>query len=281
MNDLLFSQFIKHAAPYAKHPENKKGFYFDRQTMKPLINTPGFVKALEDFVALQEYYPPTDEKYGLSDVIESFGKGKVIFSDSWDDPFIKATESNSEIRDLVRTSLSPGSKEVWNNNSQKWDNFPNVNYVPYFAWGWTSAVSNKSRQKSAAFDYLGFFFNTENHFSDLVIGRFGVNPCRKSDFNVNFWIQKAGWNKSVARNYVNTLKQMSEKENKIIDLRIYQSRQYMHALSVGVYRAITGREEPQKALDGVAKRWEALTNQVGLEKQKKAYQQIINFENGK
>ena len=281
IHDLLFSQFIKHAAPYAKHPDCKQGFYFDSETMEPLINTPGFVKALEDFVALQKYYPSTKEKYKLSDVIESFGKGKVIFSDSWDDPFIKATENDSEIRNLVRTSLSPGSKKVWNSNTQQWDDFPDVNYVPYYAWGWTSAVSKKSRNKAAAFDYLGFFFNDENHFSDLVIGRFGVNPCRKSDFDFKFWTMKARWNEYVAKNYVNTLKKMSEMDNKILDLRIYKSRQYMHALSVGVYRALTGREEPQQALDGVAKRWMMLTKQVGIEKQRNAYVQIVNFENGK
>ena len=280
LNDLLFSQFIKHAAPYAKHPDCIKGFYFDHETMKPLINTPGFVQALEDFIALQKYYPLSKKQYKLSDVIESFGNGKVIFSDCWDDPFIKAMETNSKIKNKVNITLSPGSRKVWNNNTQQWNNFPEVNNVPYFAWGWTSAISKKSENKNAAFDYLGFFANNENHFSDLAIGRFGINPCRHSDLDVNFWIEKAGWEKSVAENYVKILKQMFEHKNKILDLRIYNSRQYMQALSVAVYRAITDRETPQEALDEVAKRWQQLTKQVGLKKQRKAYQQIVNFENG-
>jgi len=54
----------------------------------------------------------------------------------------------------------------------------------------------------------------------------------------------------------------------------------MHALSVGIYRALTGRDTPQLALDEVANKWTQLTKQVGIEKQKKAYEQIVKFENG-
>lgn len=279
-HDLLFSQFIKHAAPYAFHPDNNSGFYFDVNTMKPLINSPGFVEALKDFIALQKYYPDLKKEYGLADVIESFGKGEAIFSDCWDDPFIKAMENDSKIKTGITTSLSPGSRKAWNIKTQKWDKFTKINYVPYFAWGWTSAVSKKSKNKEAAFDYLGFFSNNENHFSDLAIGRFGVNPCRKSDLDIEFWTKNAGWDKKTAENYVATLTQMTASKKKILDLRIYQSRQYMHALSVGIYRALTGRDTPQLALDEVANKWTQLTKQVGIEKQKKAYEQIVKFENG-
>jgi len=63
-NEPLFSQFIKRAAPYAKHPDIRGGFYFDLKTMKPLINTPGFVEALKDFVDSQELYPPGGKSFG-------------------------------------------------------------------------------------------------------------------------------------------------------------------------------------------------------------------------
>ena len=43
-------------------------------------------------------------------------------------------------------------------------------------------------------------------------------------------------------------------------------------------RALTGRETPQAALDGVAERWRALTQRVGVEKQRAAYREIVEFE---
>jgi ABC-type glycerol-3-phosphate transport system substrate-binding protein len=56
------------------------------------------------------------------------------------------------------------------------------NQAPYIVWGWTAAVAKKSKNHEMAFDYLCFFANDANHQADIAIGRFGVNPFKKSDF---------------------------------------------------------------------------------------------------
>jgi multiple sugar transport system substrate-binding protein len=275
---LLGNQFIKRAAPYAKHPTVKGGFYFDLKTMEPLINTPGFVKALEDFVAARDLYPPGGNSFSFPQVIQSFGKGEAVFSDSWDDPFIQAMERGNPLRNKVAATISPGSRQVWNRKTGKWDNFPAVNYAPYVVYGWTSAVPRSTTHKEAAFDFLGFFGNSENHVSDLLVGRFGINPFRRSDLDKNFWTKRAGWDEAVASSYVQTLERMNKSKNRVLDLRIHRGQEYVHLLSVGVYRALTGRETPQSALDNVAKRWRQLTKNIGVEKQREAYRHLVHFE---
>lgn len=277
-DDLLFAQFIKRAAPYAKHPDVKGGFYFELETMQPLINTPGFVKALEDFVATRKYHPTSPKEHSLASSTESFGKGDAIFSDSWDDAFIEAMEPDSPIRNLVSALPSPGSRQVWNRRSNKWDIFPNVNYAPYIAHGWTAAVAANSKAKDAAFDFLGFFSNRQNHNSDLLVGRFGVNPFREGDLNESFWVKNANWDPIVAKSYINTIGTMSKSTNKVLDLRIHLSGQYMDSLSTGVYRALSERSTPQEALNIVADEWQQLTQRVGIDKQREAYRHIVNFE---
>jgi multiple sugar transport system substrate-binding protein len=275
---LLGNQFIKRAAPYAKHPDVKGGFYFDLETMEPLINTPGFVEALKDFVAAQDLYPPKGRAFSFPQVIRSFGNGEAVFSDSWDDPFIQAMEPDSPLRNKVAAAPSPGSRKVWNRKTRKWDAFPDVNYVPYIVYGWTSAVVRSSRHKEAAFDFLGFFGNKENHTADLLVGRFGINPFRQSDLDKRFWIERAGWDEAAAESYVSTFERMYANKNRVLDLRIHRGQEYVYILSVGVYRALTGRESPQAALDTVAERWRRLTRRVGVEKQRKAYRHIVRFE---
>jgi multiple sugar transport system substrate-binding protein len=301
---LLGNQFISHAAPYAKHPDVKGGFYFDLKTMAPLINTPGFVKALEDYVAAQEFYPKAgksmhDEggwgrvqrqstgtqpqggrEMNFPDVIRSFGRGDAVFTVSWDDPFIQAMEPGNAIRNKVAVALSPGSRRVWNRKTGRWDDFPAVNYAPYVVYGWTSAVARSSEHKDAAFDFLGFYANRENHTSDLLVGRFGMNPFRASDLNERFWTERAGWDEAVARSYVETQKLTTASRNRVLDLRVYRGQEYLYLLSVGVYRALTGRESPQSALDTVAERWRQLTKRVGVEKQREAYSHVVRFEDG-
>jgi len=275
---LLGNQFIKRAAPYAKHPDVKGGFYFDLKTMEPLINTPGFVEALKDFVAAQDLYPPGGRNFTFPQVIHSFGKGEAVFSDSWDDPFVQAMEPGNPLRNKVAAAPSPGSRKVWNRKTGRWDKFPDVNYIPYIVYGWTSAVARSSSHKEAAFDFLGFFGNTENHTADLLKGRFGINPFRRSDLDTRFWVERAGWDKSVAESYVQTLDRMSQSKDQVLDLRIHRGQEYVYILSVGVYRALTGREAPQSALNTVAERWRQLTRRVGVEKQREAYRHIVHFE---
>ena len=274
---LLGNYFIKRAAPYAKDPRVRGGFYFDLKTMEPLINTPGWVEALKDFIAAQDLYPKGGQTMSFFDTIDTFGHGNVVFTDSWDDPFIEAMEPGNPVRNKVSATLSPGSRKVWNRKTGKWDSFPNVNYAPYIAYGWTSGVAKSSKHKQAAFDFLGFYANRKNHQTDLHIGRYGMNPFRRSDLDVNVWTG-AGWDPEVARSYVGMLDQQSKSTNRVLDLRIYRGQEYVYLLSVGVYRAITGRESPQSALDEVAQRWKQLTENIGTDKQREAYRNVVRFE---
>ena len=274
---LLGNYFIKRAAPYAKHPEVKGGFYFDLETMEPLINTPGWVEALKDFVAAQDLYPKGGQTMSFFDTITTFGRGNVVFTDSWDDPFVEAMEVVNPLRNKVAAALTPGSRKVWNRNTGKWDKFPDVNYVPYIVYGWSSGVAKSSKHKQAAFDFLGFYANRKNHQADLHVGRYGMNPFRKSDLDVRLWTG-AGWDPEVAKSYVQMLDAQSRSRNRVLDLRIYRGQEYVYLLSVGVYRAITGRESPQEALDEVAQRWKQLTDRIGVDKQREAYRNVVRFE---
>ena len=60
--------------------------------MEPLINGPGFVEALTDWVEATKYVPPGGINFGLGDEINSFGGGQTLFSFSWDDAFVAAME---------------------------------------------------------------------------------------------------------------------------------------------------------------------------------------------
>ncbi len=277
-DDLLFSQFIKRAAPYAKHLDVTGGFYFDLETMTPLINTPGFVAALEDFAASYQQLPNGAKNLGISGVIQAFGQGKALYSDSWDDAFIKAMEPGSPIKNKVKAAPSLGSTRVWNRREQEWSYYPQGNFSPYIAWGWSSGVAKNSPVKKAAFDFLGYFSNPENHNQDLQLGEFGINPFRKQDLNVHFWTQKAGWDTSTANSYIATLNNYQNSLNRVYDLNIHRGRLYMKSLSSGVYRALSGRSSAQKSLDEVAYSWARLNANIGVEKQRRAYTRIVELE---
>ncbi|MFK3965913.1 ABC transporter substrate-binding protein [Ensifer adhaerens] len=277
-DDLMFSAFISRAAAYAKNPNVKGGFFFDLETMEPQVNNPGWVKALEMFIDAQKAFPPGGANFGLGDEIFSFGGGQTLMSYSWDDAFVQAQEKDSPIRNKVAAAPLPGANEVWNRTTKTWDKFEVPNAPPYVTWGWTSAVAKASKNQDMAFDYLCFFSNEANTTLDLQIGRFGVNPYRRTHFDPQFWQDKLGWDRKVAETYVLTLSGMDESTNRVFDLRVPGVNQFMSTLANGVAEAMAGQKSPQEALDGVAAQWTEIVAKVGADKVRAAYANVVELE---
>lgn len=280
-DDLMFSAFISRVAPYAKHPDVEGGFFFDLETMEPLVNTPGWVRGLELFVESQKAFPPGGSNFGLGDEIFSFGGGQTLMSYSWDDAFIQAMETDSRIRNKVAAAPLPGATEVWNRDTGQWDHFEVPNRAPYITWGWTSAVSNLSQNQDMAFDYLCFFSNEANTALDLQIGRFGVNPYRQSHFDPAFWTENLGWDENVATTYVETLSGMDDSTNRVFDLRVPGVNQFMTSMAAGVSEALAGQKTPQEALDGVAEEWRQIVERSGVDVVREAYATVVALEDNK
>ncbi len=277
-DDLMFSAFISRAAPFAKHPDVKGGFFFDLETMEPQINNPGFVRGLELFVEASKDWAPGGANFGLGDEIFAFGGGQALMSYSWDDAFIQAQQEDSPIRNQVAAAPLPGSYEVWNRDTGQWDTFEEPSRAPYITWGWTSAVSNRSQNQDMAFDYLCFFSNEANTQADLQIGRFGVNPYRESHFDPEFWSGKLGWDEDLAQSYVATLSGMDASQNRVFDLRVPGVSQFMSSMATGVAAALAGEMEPQAALDQVAREWSEIVERIGVDTVRDAYASVVALE---
>lgn len=280
-DDLMFSAFISRVAAYAKHPEVGGGFFFDLESMEPLVNTPGWVRGLEQFVAAQESMPPGGTNFGLGDEIFSFGGGQALMSYSWDDAFIQAQQADSPIRNQVMAARLPGSTEVWNRETGAWDTLPEPNRADYVTWGWSSGVAASSQNQDMAFDFLCFFSNEANTLADLQIGRFGVNPYRESHFDAAFYEGELGWEPAVAQAYVDTLRGIDESPNRVFDLRVPGVGEFMSSLAAGVARAQAGEATAQEALDGVAEEWTAIVDRIGADTIRNAYANVVALEDAR
>ncbi|MEM7537684.1 MAG: ABC transporter substrate-binding protein [Chloroflexota bacterium] len=277
-NDFMFSAFISRVAPYAKHPDVTGGFFFDLETMTPLVNTPGWVEGLTDFIAVMDSFPPGGDNFGLGDEIVSFAGGETVFSYSWDEAFITAMEEDSDIRNQVKMAPVPGANRVWNRDTEQWDEFDEPNRAPYIAWGWAAAVAKTSTNQEMAFDYLCFYTNPANQVSDMLAHRNGVNTYRYSDMHADIWIDGAGYDKDVAQSVIDTYTFLEASQNRVFDLRIPGVQQYMTSLAMGAAKAMSGEADPQTALDEVAAEWETITDAIGRDAQRTAYENVVKLE---
>ena len=268
-DDLMFAAFFSRSVGYSKNPRTPGGFYFDLETMEPLINNPGFVEALTDWVEATNYIPPGGTNFGLGDEINSFGGGQTLFSFSWDDAFVAAMEPDSAIRNMVKAAPLPGAEKVWNRMDGSWD--MGHNHAPYIVWGWTAAVPKKAKNQEVAFDYLCFFANDANHVADLGVGRFGVNPYKKSDFDAEIYMAN-GWDPLVALSYASTLMEMEEySTNRVFPLKVPGTNQFVSAVATGTAKALAGQLSPQEAMDEVAAEWKKIVERVGADNIRDAY----------
>ena len=276
-DDLMYAAFFSRSASYSKNPRTPGGFYFDLETMEPLINNPGFVEALGDWVEATKYVPPGGINFGLGDEINSFGGGQTLFSFSWDDAFVAAMEDGSPIKNKVGAAPLPGAERVWNREDGSWD--IGHNQAPYIVWGWAVGVAGKSTNQDMAFDYLCFFANGANHRADIAIGRFGVNPFKKSDFDPQIYIDHQGWDPLIAKSYAATIVGMEEfNTNRVFPLRVPGVFQFTSAVAVGTSKALAGQLSPQEALDEVAAEWNKILDRVGKDVVREAYAVGVKLE---
>jgi multiple sugar transport system substrate-binding protein len=105
----------------------------------------------------------------------------------------------------------------------------------------------------------------------------GVNPHFFSDLNnLEPWL-KIGMTEQEAQEYLSAVRDIINHPNAVVDLRITGAAEYFDALDTQLARAVAGEVDPQTALDEVAKQWNAITDRLGREQQKKQYREMLGL----
>ncbi len=274
--------FFSRASAYAKHPDDP-AFFFDPTDMAPKINSPAFVRALDDMIAAVPWAPPDQVNADLLKAYGDFLAGTGTMSHWWADigpnAFLNPT---SIVQNKVGFSILPGSPDVYNWSTKEWDTVTGTgapgemgayNYAPYLAFlGWGCYVMNAAEERGvdeASWDLI-------KHLSGKDISMWmqihpsGVNPWRKSHFDAAEWTV-AGYPEEYAKQYLDSILHTYEHPNRIVDLRIPGTGQYWILLEDAYTRAVTGEIDAQTALDEAAAQWQDLTDQLGRENQQSLY----------
>jgi multiple sugar transport system substrate-binding protein len=263
--------FFTHAAAYVNDPDEKGGMFFDPETMDARINSPGWVKALEDYTKSIKVSPPGATGFSSGDVRTAFSGGKVAMNFDWGDTGTIATDpKQSKVAGKVGSALTPGSTEIYSAKEKKWKKFDQPVQSPFMAFGgWQIGVPQAGKQQDAAWDYVNFLTNPENSIKAATTGGTGVNPYRTSHFDVSKWTGLM--TEAEATSYLAAQKGSIEAKNVALDMRLPGYFSYTEILEIELSKAMAGQETAQAALDTVAAEWNKLTDQFGRDKQKAAY----------
>ena len=270
--------FFSHAAAYTNDPDEPGGMFFDPETMDARLNSPGWVKALEDYIKTVKFSPPGATSFSSGDIRTAFAGGKVAMNFDWGDTGTIATDpKQSTIAGNVGSALLPGSSKIYSAKEGKWKEYDSVVRSPFMAFGgWQAGVPEASGQKEAAWDFVMHLTNAENSIKQAITGGTGVNPYRTSHFDVSQWTGLM--TEAEAVSYLAAQKGSIEAENVALDMRLPGYFSYTEILEVELSKALAGQVEPQAALDTIAAEWNKLTDEFGRDKQLAAYRASMGLD---
>ena len=270
------------AAPYVKHPDDA-AWLFDPETMKPRINNPGWVQAIQDVMDLIEAgaYPP--EQMNADPNTTAFqqflaGTGGALMW--WGDVGSNArTSDTSLVGDVVGFSINPGAERVYNAQAGAWEE--NANEAPnnaYIGWGVyvTNRVSGDEKKRKAAWSAAAHLGGKDLSLWTSAYPS-GFQPYRNSHFNYDEW-EAAGYDRAFVEDYLGSNVDSYNHPNAAIEPRIPGIFQYYSIAEDELTRIFAGQYgSVQEGADAIAAAWEEITDQIGRDSQIALYKASLGM----
>ncbi|MBY5767219.1 sugar ABC transporter substrate-binding protein [Rhizobium leguminosarum] len=260
------------ATAYAKHPDDK-AWLFDVDTMKPRINNPAWVRAIQDVIdALPSESGDQLNADPGTTAFQQFLAGTGSMVSWWGDVGSGArTSDTSVIGDTVAFDILPGSDDVYNSKTGQWDKLPSgPNHAPnmaYLGWGVyvMARVDSDEKKKKAAWSAAAHLGG-----KDLALWMAaypsGFQCYRKSQFDTKEWVE-AGYDEAFIANYLASQSNSYNHPNAAIEPRIPGIFQYYSVAEDELAKVFAGQMTAQKGADAIAVAWEKITDQLGRDKQ--------------
>ena len=279
VNEQGFFHFLTLSAPFVVSEDNKY-YFFNPDTMKPLINSEGHVKALEDYVKFLANGPREEISWTLGQGWNLFLAGHSATEPTWGDlPTLAQDPKNSKVQGKMGAAPLPGTTDAFNPITGQWKKY-DLNQVGNTNGGsWHCVISRLSKKQEATYDFLAFMANKKNALFNCTTGWTGVQPGMKFEYfppigngKVSDWTgANPPWNEDDVVEYLKAYYAVLGAPLQQEYLRIPGAADYWHELDINV-SAVLGRQmQPKAALDATAAAWEKITDRYGREKQKVLY----------
>ena len=270
------------ASAYAKHPDDK-AWLFDPDTMKPRVNNPGWVQAIQDvmdLIAAGAYPQDQINADPGTTAFQQFLAGTGMALTWWGDVGSSArTSDTSVVGDVVGFSINPGSSKVYNSKTSAWEekeNFaPNMAYI---GWGVyvTSRVSGDEKKRKAAWSAAAHLGGKDLSLWTAAYPS-GFQPYRNSHFNYDEW-EQAGYDRAFIEDYLGSNADSYNHPNAAIEPRIPGIFQYYSVAEDELAKGFAGQyKSAQETADAIAAAWEKITDQIGRDSQIKLYKASLGM----
>lgn len=290
-----FFHFMALSAPYvvspapgdnpAKVTRYHNVYWFDPETMEPLVNTPGFVEALNMLIKLSKTGPSAMFGWSLGEAWDAFLRGKAVMCWSWGDVgSLAQLPDRSDIKGKLGVAPIPGSEKYYDLETQQW--VYKKNFVANTVGAsWHGVISKYCKNKELAAYFLSWQATPQINHWNVVWGWTGVDPGTSYDFlqptgkaTIEEYVA-TGYDAEDARQFVTAYEEMWTKYPlRQTYLRIPGTPEMWEVYDIHLSEAVTGQVSPEEALNRIAEEWKAIVERYGKDTLKKIYQEAIGYK---
>ncbi|MEN2975487.1 MAG: hypothetical protein ABDH32_07965, partial [Candidatus Caldarchaeales archaeon] len=299
--------FIPFAAPFVVEYGPVKDryhnvFWFDPETMEPLLKTPGMIEAAKLFKDLLKFMPPEALTFTFADKWDYFlnkEKAMMIWAAPDTATLAGMQPEKSKMRGYLMSTPGPGSERYYSLAEGRW--IDRVNLVANAAGcSWHGWVSKLSKNPEATYYLLAWMTTPEKHrditsskmfwtgydpgfISDLLEDYGGIATL--ADFNLPGDFKDPGYPAAL----------YNEADLRRFHIAVYNNYFAMDAVQdylrlpggVAMFTSmdthiigemIAGGISPEEALDRTYRDWNKIIDEIGREKMIKYYQDMIGYK---
>jgi multiple sugar transport system substrate-binding protein len=277
--------FMSFSAPYVIGPDNPDLYWFDPRTMKPLVESPGHVRALQALVDLVKFGPKDMLTWDLGRSWDFFLAGRAALTFTWGDLGALAQDEGSRVKGRIGSATMPGTNAYYSIPGQRWVSTPQPNRVGNTTGGsWAGVISKYSKAPEATYYLFAMMATKEKSKVYAVRGWDGIDPGRVFHFlppdgtaDVQTYLQ-AGWDEGDLRAYLHAYYENFRNPLQFPYLRIPGAFGYWQALDVHLGEAVAGQSSPEAALRATAVDFEEITIRLGRETQLRSYRASLGLK---
>jgi multiple sugar transport system substrate-binding protein len=279
---------LARAASYAKHRDNISTL-FKVDTMEPLLTTPAFVRALEELVAATKTGAADPLASDPQAVRAAFWKGQCGLALTWPSAAQELQNGDAAATNPASTNTDstisagvvelPGAKKVYNRTTQKWDirsDEDNIHVPLLDIVGRLGMVSKQSQQTEAAFRLLLWLSDSERSPVVSAVSPDTTVFNRSQMQAMDRWVEKS-MPANTASQYAAITENTLCGEQWLTAIPLPGRAEYLAVLDEAVRAAVRGEKTPENALAEAAAQWQKITERLGLDLQRTAYQHSLGW----
>jgi multiple sugar transport system substrate-binding protein len=270
------------ATAYVKHPDDP-AWLFDPDTMKPRVNNPGWVQAIQDVMDLIAAGAYPADQINADPGTTAFsqflaGTGSMLMW--WGDVGSSArTSDTSVVGNVVGFGINPGSTRRYNSAAAAWEETPNeAPLMAYIGWGIyvTSNVSGDEKKRRAAWSAAAHLGGKDLSLWTTAYPS-GFQPYRNSHFVYEEW-EAAGYDRAYIEDYLGSNADSYNHPNAAIEPRIPGIFQYYSVAEDELAKGFAGQyASAQETADAIAAAWEKITDEIGRDSQIALYKASLGI----